>query len=232
MKLLLDHPETRDRIAAIDAVAVTGAPTPLLDAAEWSALKQICAPPPANATGNAHGQRSRPDNATPHPQRTAGLAARRLGAPHRAVLARRDVHRRHHRALGRARHRAGALDAGRRPGAGLRRDPARSRRRHRYLARGRRRRPACGRRFVHRFCAHRLSALSRHQGLPAAGDLRHHAPIRSIRRNSTPSRGCGRATPIRSPMRASTPRSSSTRPIPISSPTTPRRRRRRPTTPR
>jgi Zn-dependent protease with chaperone function len=53
MKLLLDHPETKDRIAAIDAVAVTGAPTPLLDAADWSALKQICAPLPGNATGNA-----------------------------------------------------------------------------------------------------------------------------------------------------------------------------------
>ena len=53
LKLLLDHPETKDRIAAIDAVAVAGAPTPLLDAADWSALKQICAPLPGNATGNA-----------------------------------------------------------------------------------------------------------------------------------------------------------------------------------
>ena len=52
-KLLLDHPETKDRIAAIDAVAVTGTPTPLLDAADWSALKQICAPLPGDATGNA-----------------------------------------------------------------------------------------------------------------------------------------------------------------------------------
>ncbi len=51
MKLLLDHPETKDRIAAIDAVAVAGTPVPLLDAADWSALKQICAPLPANATG-------------------------------------------------------------------------------------------------------------------------------------------------------------------------------------
>jgi len=53
MKLVLDHPETKDRIAAIDAVAVTGTPTPLLDAADWSALKQICAPLPGDATGNA-----------------------------------------------------------------------------------------------------------------------------------------------------------------------------------
>ena len=53
MKLLLDHPETKGRIAAIDAVAVAGTPVPLLDVADWSALKQICAPLPANATGNA-----------------------------------------------------------------------------------------------------------------------------------------------------------------------------------
>ena len=39
--------------------------------------------------------------------------------------------RRHHRALGRARYRAGALDARRRPGACRRRDPAGARRRHR-----------------------------------------------------------------------------------------------------
>ena len=52
MKLLLDHPETKDRIAAIDAVAFNGAITPLLDAADWNALKQICAPLPANANGS------------------------------------------------------------------------------------------------------------------------------------------------------------------------------------
>jgi Zn-dependent protease with chaperone function len=49
MRLLLDHPETKDRIAAIDAVAVPGQTTPLLDAADWSALQQICAPPPNGA---------------------------------------------------------------------------------------------------------------------------------------------------------------------------------------
>ncbi|HUI13403.1 MAG TPA: M48 family metallopeptidase [Xanthobacteraceae bacterium] len=52
MKLLLDHPETKDRIAAIDGVPVVGTPVPLLDAADWGALKQVCAPLPANATGN------------------------------------------------------------------------------------------------------------------------------------------------------------------------------------
>jgi len=51
IKILLDHPETKDRIAAIDAVTVNGPTTPLLDAADWNALKQICAPLPAkNAT--------------------------------------------------------------------------------------------------------------------------------------------------------------------------------------
>jgi predicted Zn-dependent protease len=55
IKILLDHPETRDRIAAIDAVALSGPITPLLDATDWNALKQICAPPPAKnaTTGNA-----------------------------------------------------------------------------------------------------------------------------------------------------------------------------------
>jgi Zn-dependent protease with chaperone function len=52
MRLLLDHPETKDRIAAIDAVAVPGQTTPLLDAADWSALQQICAPPPPHGAPN------------------------------------------------------------------------------------------------------------------------------------------------------------------------------------
>mgnify|MGYP000986078322 CR=1 FL=1 len=46
-KILLDHPETRDRVAAIEAAAGTAAGTaprrPLLDQAEWAALKSICA---------------------------------------------------------------------------------------------------------------------------------------------------------------------------------------------
>ena len=56
MKLLLDHPETKDRIAAIDAVAVTAATAPLLDAADWNALRQICAPLPAQGGATADGQ--------------------------------------------------------------------------------------------------------------------------------------------------------------------------------
>jgi Zn-dependent protease with chaperone function len=47
LAILRDHPETRDRIAAINAVEVSAPSAPLLDVAEWSALKQICAPLPA-----------------------------------------------------------------------------------------------------------------------------------------------------------------------------------------
>jgi predicted Zn-dependent protease len=41
-KILLDHPETRDRIAAIEAMAGSGLRRPLLDPSEWAALKTIC----------------------------------------------------------------------------------------------------------------------------------------------------------------------------------------------
>jgi Zn-dependent protease with chaperone function len=54
MAILRDHPETKDRIAAIDAVAASAPAAPFLDIAEWSALKQICAPLPANDAA-AHG---------------------------------------------------------------------------------------------------------------------------------------------------------------------------------
>ena len=47
MAILRDHPETKDRIAAINAVAADAPAAPFLDIAEWSALKQICAPLPA-----------------------------------------------------------------------------------------------------------------------------------------------------------------------------------------
>jgi Zn-dependent protease with chaperone function len=42
-KLLLDHPETKDRIAAIEK-APRGTPQPMLDEAQWVDLKRICAP--------------------------------------------------------------------------------------------------------------------------------------------------------------------------------------------
>jgi len=56
IKILLDHPETKDRIAAIEAVAVAGATAPLLDADDWSALKQICSSLPANGATTGVGQ--------------------------------------------------------------------------------------------------------------------------------------------------------------------------------
>jgi Peptidase family M48 len=40
--LLRDHPETKDRIAAINKVTVDDPPKPLLTEAEWKALKAIC----------------------------------------------------------------------------------------------------------------------------------------------------------------------------------------------
>jgi hypothetical protein len=42
MKILMDHPETKARAAAINKLAAAHAPSPFLDPAEWSALKQIC----------------------------------------------------------------------------------------------------------------------------------------------------------------------------------------------
>jgi Zn-dependent protease with chaperone function len=51
-KILLDHPEAQERAAAIEALAGPragirdGTDTPLLDAAEWAALKRICAAAP------------------------------------------------------------------------------------------------------------------------------------------------------------------------------------------
>lgn len=43
MKILLDHPETRARVAAINRIPTKGATVPFLTAAEWTALKRICA---------------------------------------------------------------------------------------------------------------------------------------------------------------------------------------------
>ena len=43
MKILLDHPETQKRVEAINAMAKPGPMHPLLDAAEWSNVKRICA---------------------------------------------------------------------------------------------------------------------------------------------------------------------------------------------
>jgi Zn-dependent protease with chaperone function len=43
MKLLLDHPDTQERLAAINSLAPARNATKLLGPAEWSALKRICA---------------------------------------------------------------------------------------------------------------------------------------------------------------------------------------------
>jgi predicted Zn-dependent protease len=43
MKILLDHPETKARVAAINKLAATRPPLAFLEASEWMALKQICA---------------------------------------------------------------------------------------------------------------------------------------------------------------------------------------------
>jgi len=45
MKILLDHPETEARVAAINGLAASRPSSAFLDADEWAALKQICAGP-------------------------------------------------------------------------------------------------------------------------------------------------------------------------------------------
>ena len=55
IKILADHPDTKDRVIAIDAISPKGAAPPLLGAADWAALKQICAPSPASAPAPAGG---------------------------------------------------------------------------------------------------------------------------------------------------------------------------------
>jgi Zn-dependent protease with chaperone function len=42
MKILLDHPETKARVAAINATATELTTAPLLDTADWAAVKRIC----------------------------------------------------------------------------------------------------------------------------------------------------------------------------------------------
>jgi predicted Zn-dependent protease len=42
IKFLLDHPATKERVAAINALPAPSPRAPLLDAAEWGAVKRIC----------------------------------------------------------------------------------------------------------------------------------------------------------------------------------------------
>jgi len=53
IKILEDHPDTKDRVAAINAMAPAGKTSPVLGAADWAALKQICAPATASGTAPA-----------------------------------------------------------------------------------------------------------------------------------------------------------------------------------
>ena len=65
LKILADHPDTKDRVIAIDAIAPAGASTPLLGAADWAALKQICAPSPTAATTAPAGATTAAASGTP-----------------------------------------------------------------------------------------------------------------------------------------------------------------------
>jgi len=65
IKILADHPDTKDRVIAIDAIAPAGASAPLLGAADWAALKQICATAPAGATTAPAGAATVAASATP-----------------------------------------------------------------------------------------------------------------------------------------------------------------------
>ena len=79
-----DHPETKDRVAAINAMAAAAAPTATA----------------ADAAGMGRAQAHlRIDHGAPPHRRRADLAARHLGAPLRVLLARRDRAGDHHRAL-------------------------------------------------------------------------------------------------------------------------------------
>jgi predicted Zn-dependent protease len=64
--ILRDHPETKDRIAAINKVTVEDRPKPLLTGAEWKALKAMCAPLPGD--GRVDNQLKSPNQAKPSRQ--------------------------------------------------------------------------------------------------------------------------------------------------------------------
>jgi predicted Zn-dependent protease len=65
IKILADHPDTKDRVIAINAIAPAGASAPLLGAADWAALKQICATAPAGATTAPAGATTAAASGTP-----------------------------------------------------------------------------------------------------------------------------------------------------------------------
>jgi hypothetical protein len=42
MEILRDHPDTKARVAVINALAAAASPRTLLEPSEWAALKRIC----------------------------------------------------------------------------------------------------------------------------------------------------------------------------------------------
>jgi len=66
MALLRDHPDTKDRIAAINKVTLEDPPRPLLTTAEWKALKFMCAPSPCD--GRLDNQLKSPNQQKPSRQ--------------------------------------------------------------------------------------------------------------------------------------------------------------------
>jgi Zn-dependent protease with chaperone function len=93
-KILRDHPETKDRVVAINAAAATpAAQTPLLSADDWAALKHICTaahPKPATASagvqvatanGKTNGPERGTDRGAPDAERGQKMKAQSDGAP-------------------------------------------------------------------------------------------------------------------------------------------------------
>ena len=78
MKILLDHPETKDRIVAINASMASGKTTPLLDAADWSALKMIDATAAGSGETTQPGETRKMDDNGTTPR---SLRSRRRGSP-------------------------------------------------------------------------------------------------------------------------------------------------------
>ena len=194
----------------IEAMAGSAPTRPLLDQAEWAALKRICSSivrQIAMARRYIHSKsrlRGSP----------SGRGASRFSlslASFLAIIIVRSGLLEIEPALATF---AGAL------AIAVHRAPARVRRLRRDLDGGPRAAwaPRCRDGDLAR--AARLSGLSRHPGLQAAVDLRHHHRPASIRRATRRWRGCGRAMPTRSPMPAFMPPSSSAQAYPDIGPLT------------
>jgi len=87
LKILSDHPETKDRVVAINAMPTVGAAVPVMDAASWAALKRICEQRSANVTTPTNTPRAvhtieiaptgpnTDQTSTPHPVHTVQITA-------------------------------------------------------------------------------------------------------------------------------------------------------------